>query len=375
MKIRNLSTAAIIIISLFLVTSCVDDELPVTTGPPIPVPGIEFISPASGFVADTVTITGINFGAISSQNSVNFDTVEVKIVNEENPFIKWSDEEIQLRVPEGVPFGDIKVTVTVLDSISNEVDFTVLQPTLPEIEMVNIPAGTFRMGDISGAGFDNELPVHDVEITRPFLMSKFEISQTAWEAISSINPSPVRADSLPVTRVTWWDAVYFCNWLSEQKGLEKCYEITESGIIWNKNADGYRLPTEAEWEYACRAGAETPYYSGSSEEDLQRAAWFYGNMNFEENSSVRPSGLKEANDFGLHDMHGNAAEWCWDWWTENYENAETVDPDGPDTGFERVIRGGAWTSNAGACRSAFRFYRDKPHFSRYYHGCRVVRDQ
>ncbi|MFH1741706.1 MAG: formylglycine-generating enzyme family protein, partial [bacterium] len=161
----------------------------------------------------------------------------------------------------------------------------------------------------------------------------------------------------PVYYVSWYDAVKFCNRLSYVEGLESCYNESTWACDFNKS--GFRLPTEAEWEYACRAGTETNFYTGNSitndgysSTDLERAGWYgYGVV------QANVVGAKEPNAFGLYDMHGNVWEWCNDWY-RNYSSGSVTDPTGFQTGSYRVIRGGSWSSYASLCRSAKRGLED-----------------
>jgi len=246
-------------------------------------------------------------------------------------------------------------------------------------DMALIPAGTFRMGNITDHpdGFERERPVHEVTITRPFLMARTPVTQEQYEAVMGSNPSRFKGPDLPVERVTWYEAVEFCNEISRRKGLDPCYSGSGTSIVCDFTANGYRLPTEAEWEYACRAGTETDFYtgnmthSGSSPLDpaLGRAGWYGGNSG----STTHPVGEKEANAFGLNDMHGNVLEWCWDWYgSDYYAYSPAEDPRGPATGTRRVLRGGCWFDIARYCRSANRFSY-YPDYRYYFYGFRLVR--
>jgi formylglycine-generating enzyme required for sulfatase activity len=246
----------------------------------------------------------------------------------------------------------------------------------PEL-MALIPAGTFRMGNITEhpEGLVAESPVHEVTITRPFLMARTEVTQAQYEAVMGSNPSHFKGPDLPVERVSWYEAVEFCNELSRQEGLDPCYSGSGSSILCDFTANGYRLPTEAEWEYACRAGTETDFYtgnmthSGSSPLDpaLDRAGWYDGNSG----SRTHPVGEKEPNAFGLYDMHGNVSEWCWDWYG-SYASSPAGDPRGPASGSSRVLRSGSWDYIARYCRSAYR-NTTNPVSRSYIFGFRLVR--
>jgi formylglycine-generating enzyme required for sulfatase activity len=215
------------------------------------------------------------------------------------------------------------------------------------VEMVLIPAGTFEMGTDKGA-FD-EAPVHKVQIS-PFLMDKFEVTQEQFAKAELPDPSPFKNPKTPAYQVNWTDAARYCNERSRAEGLTPCYD--EQKWTCNFDADGYRLPTEAEWEYACRAGTTTRYSFGDNERVLAEYAWFSGNAG----PKPHPVGQKKPNPWGLYDMHGNAAEWCNDLFDkEYYASSPASDPRGPASGRrERVVRGGAWNSKPDSCRSSYR---------------------
>lgn len=250
-------------------------------------------------------------------------------------------------------------------NVSDVQSITFGKTTTGTIEMVEIPAGIFQMGQVNIA-----TPVRTINITRTFYMGKYEITQKQYTDVIGSNPSNfIGNDSRPVEQVSWYDAVQFCNELSKKEGLEQCYTL-EGGTTWRCDFDkkGYRLPTEAEWEYACRAGTLTDYYTGTTESQLASAGWY----DYNSNSITRPVGQKVANKFGLYDMHGNVWEWCWDWWA-NYVAGNFDDPTGPNSGSSRVLRGGSWNFDASDCRSAIRYYY-YPDFRYLGHGgFRVVR--
>jgi len=225
--------------------------------------------------------------------------------------------------------------------------------------MALIPAGTFRMGNITDhpVGGRDEKPVHEVTITRPFFMACTPVTQAQYEALMGSNPSHFKGADLPVEQVNWYDAVEFCNELSRRKGLDPCYSGSGTSIVCDFTANGYRLPTEAEWEYACRAGTESDFHTGDMtspwgfDPALDRAGWYGGNSG----SFTHPVGEKEPNAFGLYDMHGNVWEWCWDWYSVwYYEYSPAENPRGSASGNYRVFRGGSWDVHARSCRSAYR---------------------
>jgi formylglycine-generating enzyme required for sulfatase activity len=244
-------------------------------------------------------------------------------------------------------------------------------------DMALIPPGRFKMGDITGAGYSEEKPVHEVIITQPFLIKRTEITQAQWFAVMGSNPSAFKGDSLPVEMVSWYAAVDFCNRLSKLEALGPCYSGSGANISCDYTASGYRLPTEAEWEYACRSGSETDFYTGNMSSNacsipdpsLHRAGWYCGNNNH----STMNAGMKEPNAFGLYDMHGNVWEWCGDWHSQTFYTTKTAtDPKGPASGSERVLRGGSWYSYADGCRSAARSFSE-PSYTYSGIGFRVVR--
>ena len=242
--------------------------------------------------------------------------------------------------------------------VENVVDDTVV----PDIAFASIPGGTFQMGSTTGR--TDEQPVHQVTVSE-FQMSTYEITQAQYWAVTGSNPSSFIGPNNPVDRVTWSDAVTFCNRLSERAGLQPCYDLSAWTCDFTK--DGYRLPTEAEWEYACRAGTTTEYYTGDSESDLDRAGWYYINSSY----TTHAVGSKEANPFGLYDMHGNIREMCNDW-AGDYSSEPQTNPTGPQTGIYRISRGGAWGNGASRCRSAER-EAQPPNYGHCLRGFRIVR--
>ncbi len=216
----------------------------------------------------------------------------------------------------------------------------------PEIEMVKIPSGSFMMGSENGS--KDEKPAHRVNISKSFYMGKYEVTQAQWKSVMGNNPSSASncGGNCPVNIVSWDDVQGFIRKLND---LQKKYK--------------YRLPTEAEWEYACRAGT-TGDYAG----DLDSMAWYFLNAGGE----THPVGQKSPNDFGLYDMHGNVAEWCEDRYG-NYSSETVTDPTGAAEGSFRVYRGGGWYANGGFLRSANRNSIESTHSSGDL-GFRLIRD-
>jgi formylglycine-generating enzyme required for sulfatase activity len=219
---------------------------------------------------------------------------------------------------------------------------------------VLIPAGTFQMGSPVGeeGRSDNELQ-HQVTLSRPFHLQTTPVTQGQWERTMDNNPSyfdECGADC-PVENVSWYDI---------QKFLAKLNQMEKT--------DAYRLPIEAEWEYACRAGNSTRFCWGDEDEDLKDYAWYSENSG----GKTHRAGKKKPNVWGLYDMHGNVWEWCQDWYGE-YPAGPVIDPPGPDTGTSRVLRGGSWGGGTWSLRSAVRNYGYGPGYRGVSFGFRVVR--
>ena len=231
--------------------------------------------------------------------------------------------------------------------------------------MVRINGGTFTMGSpASERGRSaNEGPQREITVSS-FYMEKYPVTQVEYQEVTGANPSSFRGQNLPVDQVSWYDAIEYCNKRSLREGLSPAYTVNGGNVTWNRDADGYRLPTEAEWEYACRAGTQTPFYSGASVND---AGWYSGNSG----GKTNPVGEKQPNPWGLYDMHGNVLEWCWDW-LGNYTAGAQTDPLGASSGTNRVYRGGCWRFESHQTRSAFR-YGNHPYLRSFLVGIRVVR--
>jgi formylglycine-generating enzyme required for sulfatase activity len=215
------------------------------------------------------------------------------------------------------------------------------------VEMISLPAGEFMMGSTQG-GLD-ESPQHKVQVSA-FLIDKFEVMHELFTKVQLPNPSHWQdSPKKPVERVRWRDAKQYCNERSLLEGLKPCYN--EKTMDWDCDytANGYRLPTEAEWEYAARAGTDGPYDFGRQDK-LRQYAWFAANAD----QKTHPVGQKQSNRWGLYDMYGNVSEWCEDIYSPTYyKESSPVDPHGPANpgkDVKRVIRGGSWKSSPDACR-------------------------
>lgn len=255
---------------------------------------------------------------------------------------------------------------------------------VPDIEMVLVDGGSFIMG--SETGDADEKPLHYVTVDS-FYISKFEVTQKEWHAVTGSNPSFFVGENHPVEKVNWYDAVEFCNTYSLMKNLTPCYKIDRDAkdkmnlsskdkyrwkVECNWNADGYRLPTEAEWEYAARAGGRSDTaFSGSN--NINEVAWYFGNSG-DENShdyGTHDVGTKKPNALGIYDMTGNVWEWCWDWYAA-YDDKFLNNPRGISYGSERVRRGGSWHVKIRRSTMTTRNSRSPGHRSTHY-GIRLVR--
>jgi sulfatase modifying factor 1 len=215
--------------------------------------------------------------------------------------------------------------------------------------LVLIAGGQFTMGDKD----EVDAAPHEVTVSS-FYMDKHLVTQEQYEKLMKDNPSRWKGAKNPVEGVRWSDCVKFCNERSRAEGLTPCYDLT----TWQCNfeANGYRLPTEAEWEYACRAGTDTKYFFGNSVSSLSDYAWFDKNSG----GHPQPVGQKKPNSWGLYDICGNLWEWCNDFYkVDYYAEAPKDNPRGPKEGDTKVVRGGAWKFSDQNCRCGYR-YNENP---------------
>ena len=257
----------------------------------------------------TLTRESVGAGIVNQQQSENQQSSNTYVASSSNN-------------PSGSPSvasGSNTISIPVKDGIS--------------IEMVKVEAGTFMMGATSEMKdpYDDEKPVHQVILTNDYYMGKYEVTQALWEAVMGSNPSIFEGDNLPVETVSWNDCQEFISKLNSMTGRK------------------FRLPTEAEWEYAARGGKKSRSYQYSGSSNISDVAWYDGNSG----SKTHPVGTKQANELGIYDMSGNVYEWCSDWYG-SYSSSSQTNPTGADSGSSRVYRGGSWIYIAWLCRLSYR---------------------
>lgn len=277
-------------------------------------------------------------------------------------------------------------SVTSVSETNEGIEITDATATPPE-NFVLITGGTFQMGSPDTEVWRLEDEVRHTVTVSDFYMGIYEVTQAEYAEVTGNNPRGFSGDDLPVEMVSWMDAVLYCNARSEKEGLTPAYTVEGQTVTWNRSADGYRLPTEAEWEYACRAGTETPFNTENS--ISAEESNYYGHYPYEiednyfsqGNLTTKPGEYRQTtvavnsfspNRWGLYNMHGNVGEWVWDYYGA-YDTGEQTDPTGAETGTLRVYRGGGWNDFAKNMRSAYRaaLAEDKRSFNI---GIRLVRN-
>ncbi len=235
-------------------------------------------------------------------------------------------------------------------------------------DFIYVAGGTFHMG-ANGVNA-NEQPVHQVQVS-PFYICRHEVTQAEWSSVLGHNPAYNAGPDHPVERISWEDAVNYCNNRSIREGLQPCYRGYMDDLYCDFGANGYRLPTEAEWEYAARGGARGRGFSFSGSNSLADVAWYSHNSG----QKSHRVGSRDPNELGLYDMSGNVWEWCWDWYDPAYYSwGAYSDPRGPDYGTQRTLRGGSWNYDSTLNRVAFR-NMDLSTTKYYNLGLRVVRSR
>ncbi len=259
--------------------------------------------------------------------------------------------------------------------------------TKADDDLILIKGGKFTMGSPESENWRSEDEVqHEVTVS-DFYISQYEVTQEEYENIMNENPSTFKGNNLPVENITWYQAIEYCNKLSKSKGLTPVYTIDGDKVSWDRSANGYRLPTEAEWEYAARAGTTTPFNTENS--ISAEESNYYGHYPYEieenyfsqNNLDTKPGEYRQTtvevgsfnpNNWGLYDMHGNVEEWVFDYYGA-YDLENTINPTGPTSGTLRVSRGGGWNDFAKHLRSAYRVSA-VPSQGKYNIGFRIVRN-
>jgi formylglycine-generating enzyme required for sulfatase activity len=275
----------------------------------------------------------------------------------------YDDSEIDAQT--GMPYANIAVSFLFPNAAILPPPPPPHPPRPPE-NMVLLEGGSFYMGSPMDENERDESEVQRQIILKPFYIGKFEVTQLEYQEVMGKNPSYLKEPNLPVDTVTWYDAIEYCNKLSLKHYLIPAYKVTGPAnnrvIFWDKDADGYRLPTEEEWEYACRAGTTTPFNTGINISRDKANYFARGTVNV---------GIYPPNAWGLYDMHGNVAEWCWN----KYQGLDyTISENSVDSLEHRVVRGGSWLTMTMRMRSAFRDHADPLHKNQGI-GFRIVRNE
>ncbi len=295
---------------------------------------------------------------IKPQNSYILIGNDIKLLSSEA--IIWNNSRIEFIAPDTAGTFDVRLVLG--QDTTNAIELVIR--TIPIFYIAEISAGSFSMGSITG--LDDEEPVHNINITNALYCSKHEVSQKLWFSVMKDNPSSSPNTEYPVNNIEWSSAIEFCNKLSIILGFDTCYTLVGTVYQFNIDKNGYRLPTEAEWEYLCRAGAINDYSGNGVLEDM---GWY----NLNSGIALHKSGLKNANSFGLFDMHGNLAEWCWDNYSADYYVVSPSDnPSGSTIESAKCIRGGSYSHGSQKARSAS---RDSSSVAKEFIGFRIVRNK
>jgi formylglycine-generating enzyme required for sulfatase activity len=279
----------------------------------------------------TLYLNGAAMGQVTAGSTARLDDIEAGQVSLE---MRYADGKTETR------------TANVMKNAVVPIAFShvpVLEQPRPQPSMVRIEGGRFQMGDIHYA---NDRPVHSVTVSG-FSLGKTEVTQKEWRAIMGTDPSGFNGDDLPVENVSFYDALLYCNRLSVKEGLDHCYTINGSNVSCDFTKNGYRLPTEAEWEFAAKGGIRSAGYKYAGGDSIDAVGWYSGNSG----AVKHPVGQKLPNELGLYDMTGNVWEWCWDRYGA-YSASPQSNPRGAASGENRAQRGGAW--NVGEMAVAFR---------------------
>ncbi len=312
---------------------------------------IQSVSKNQTFWGDTITFYGKAFGEADEFTYLSYEDI---LSIPSTKCLKWNQITIKFIIPKNIHSGKFKIFKQY--DTSNSVYLTIRKR--PEIELIKIKATNFIMG--SNEGIPDESPPHRVNITKDFYIGKYEVTQLLWNLLMKSNPSKTKESNHPVHNIKWHDAIKFCNTLSLLDGFEPSYIINDSNIYWNRKANGWRLPTEAEWELA----SGKFLYAGSSNPD--EIAWFDINSA----NQTHPIGTKKPNEYGIYDMSGNVREWCWDSYDPLfYSRSETNDPHYYNNSSENVARGGGFSDGSNLLRRTSRIHKQNLDCT----GLRIVR--
>ncbi|ROL62212.1 hypothetical protein D9V86_01810, partial [Bacteroidetes/Chlorobi group bacterium ChocPot_Mid] len=344
MKINRIYLYISLLIAI-IITSC-DDSSQVSKNSS---PQIIGLSRQSTYYNDIITVYGKYFGDLSPNSYLLFlkiNSTDTILKLSSLDCINWTSTKITFKINQNMQSCNLSVLVNGI--ASNKIRIQIEK--LPQLEMIEINPDTFLMG--SEFGFQDEKPPHQVKLTNKFYISKYEVSQLLWENVMGYNNSIIKSPNLPVHNINWYEAILFCNQISKRMNLDTCYVlINDTLVLYDTLANGYRLLTEAEWEYACKSGSTDDYYGYKPEQ----IAWFNLNSGY----SPHPCGTLTANKYGLYDMLGNIWEWCWDYYSKTYyKDSPLINPIGPDNGSQRVLRGGSCSSGTAYIRASNRMYPD-----------------
>ena len=275
--------------------------------------------------------------------------------------------QTQAPASSAVSSSEADTTPEQVDSSETEVEEQDMDIPVPE-NFVLITGGTFDMGSPDSEPWRGQDETQHSVTVSDFYIDSFELTQEDYQKVMGENPSSFAGENLPVENISWLDAVNYCNARSQQEGLALAYTIEGDTVTWDRSANGYRLPTEAEWEYACRAGTATPFNTETSISADESNYWgsypyliednYFSQGNLETKPGVYRQTTVEVDSFapnawGLYNMHGNVGEWVWDFYG-SYDTGAQTDPTGPASGTRRVYRGGGWNDFAKNLRSAYR---------------------
>ena len=309
----------IAIFALLLLLSCTEENVLIDNN----TPQITALSRNNSFLYDTISVFG---------KGLKGSDTKILINGTESGIMPIYSTETELKFVANSTLDNVQLSLKVDGTESNNKSLSV--KLTPSFDTVFVEFNSFMMGALSG--FSDETPIHSVNLTRDLIVFTHEVTNQLWHQVMDTVVVPESLFDFPKYSITWIRAITFCNKLSEVYGLDNAYKIDGANVTFDYNANGWRLPTEAEWEYLCRAGSEDDF-SGNG--DINQMGYFDSNSGLQKHRI----GEKLANQFGLYDVHGNLWEWCWDKYSEDYYNVTPKDnPTGPVGGARHVMRGGSY---------------------------------